>query len=157
QGPRPLQGRSLAGRVTWSDPEALVAGMAGASYDLQGRLLSFYRVPPQREVPAAAAASAAPASGDPDWSPPFAEAPLDPARLTRVAPLWTPPFYADSRAAWEGRWPGRPDLALRVEAAGYRGRPAWFELRSDWTRPEREPVSSLSAVRRHVQGFYILV
>ena len=155
QGPRPFQGRSLTGRVTWSDPEALVAGMAGASYDLQGRLLSFYRVPPQREVPAAAAS--APPSADPDWGPLFAEARLDPARFTRVDPLWTPPFYADSRAAWEGRWPLRPDLALRIEAAGYRGRPVWFELRNAWTRPEREAVSSLPPAQQHVQGVYILL
>jgi hypothetical protein len=112
-------------------------------------------VPPQHEVPAASAS--APSSGDPDWSPLFAEARLDPARFTRTAPLWTPPFYADSRAAWEGQWPQRPDLALRIEAAGYRGRPVWFQLRSSWTRPEREPVTSQSTLQQHVQGFYILI
>ncbi len=155
QGPRPLQGRSLTGRVTWSDPEALVAGMGGASYDLQGRLLSFYRVPPQLETPAAGATASA--SALPDWSALFSEARLDPARFTRVAPLWTPPFYVDSRAAWEGHWPARPDLALRIEAAGYRGRPVWFEMRNAWTRPEREQASSLSPAQRHVQSFYIFL
>ena len=140
QSPRSLQGQNLSGRVSWTDPEPQ-AGMAGASYDLQGRLLSFYVVTPQLEQAAAAPAPAA----EPDWTPFFSEARLDPARFERVPPRWTPPFYADARAAWEGHWPSRPELPLRVEAAAYRGRPVWFEIKNAWTRPEREQVSSLTA------------
>jgi hypothetical protein len=130
--------------------------MAGASYDLSGRLLSFYRVPPQLERRGVERAPAAAAATGPDWAPLFAEARLDPQALREVEPTWTPPFYADARAAWEGRWPRRPELTLRVEAAAYRGRPVWFELKSPWTRPEREQASPLSAQLRRIQAFYVL-
>ncbi len=44
-------------------------------------------------------------------------------------PTWTPPFFVDTRAAWTGAWPDRPDIAIRVEAAAYRGQPVWFRDR----------------------------
>jgi serine/threonine-protein kinase len=155
QGPRPLLPRNLAGRIAWNDPEALVAGMAGASYDLQGRLLSFSLVPPQRERPDSALAASP--GGEPDFGPLFDEARIDRAQLGRVAPSWTPPFFADGRLAWEGRWPARPDLVLRVEAASYRGRPAWFEVKGPWTRAEREQASPLAPMQRRILTFSILV
>ena len=107
--------------------------MAGASYDLRGRLLSFYVVPPQLESPKAAPqpvpGAGARSADEPDWAPlSSAEARLDPGALRSA---WSRsgrrPFYVDARFAWEGRWPARPELALRIEAASYRGRPVWFE------------------------------
>ena len=118
--------------VRWSDPPVLISGMAGVRYDLRGRLVALHAVPPQLEE------SAAPTSAAPDWSALFAEARLDPARLRPVEPRWTPPFFCDARAAWEGAWPERPEVPIRVEAAAYRGRPVWFQIVSPWTRPERQ-------------------
>jgi hypothetical protein len=129
--------------------------MAGARYDLRGRLLSFYLVPAQLEK--AAAEPARPEPPEPDWSALFAEARLDPANLTRTEPLWSPPFFADTRAAWEGHWAGRPDLTFRVEAAARRGQPVFFEIESPWTRPERDQTFSLTARQRGIQVVYILV
>jgi hypothetical protein len=106
--------------------------MAGVRYDLRGRLVGLYVVTPQNETPAAAPAAA------PDWSLLFAEAKLDPAAFRPVAPQWTPPFFCDARAAWEGAWPSRPDLPFRIEAAVYRGKPVWFEVVNPWTRAERD-------------------
>jgi hypothetical protein len=109
--------------------------MAGVRYDLRGRLMSFYVIPPQKEdAPPPQAATSTP----PDFSPLFAEAKLDPAALTPAEPQWTPPFFCDTRAAWEGRWPARPDLRLRVEAAAHRGRPVFFRIVNPWTRAERD-------------------
>ena len=156
QGPRSFQGRNIAGKVSWGDPEASVSGMAGASYDLTGRLTAFYAVPPQLEKEEGPPA-AAPSGMEPDWSPLFAEARLDPARFESVPPLWTPPFYADARVAWRGRWPGRSELPLRVEAASYRGRPVWFELRNEWARPERQQASALTAGQQSIYAFYVVL
>ncbi|HEY8232917.1 MAG TPA: protein kinase [Vicinamibacteria bacterium] len=157
QSPRPILARSPVGRVSRRDPPIEVAGMAGASYDLRGRLLAFYAVPPQLERPAdPGAAAVAPRLAEADWAPLFAEARLEAAQLQRVEPRWTPPFYVDARIAWEGRWPARPEVAFRVEAASYRGRPVWFEIKDPWTRPEREQASPLTPVRRRVQAFYIV-
>jgi serine/threonine-protein kinase len=131
QSPQPLVSRDHDGRVAWTEPPLDVAGMAGARFDLRGRLLAFYAIPPQVEDTVAAPGAAA------DWTPLLAAARLDPAALRPVAPQWTPPFYCDARAAWEGHYPGRSDLPLRVEASAYRGRPVAFFVVSPWTRAER--------------------
>jgi len=127
--PRPLVSLLPSGKVYGMKPWPEVTGMAGTTYDMDGRLLRFYAVPAQLEDPVAEAA--------PDWTPLFAEARLDPGSLRPVAPRWTPPFYADARAAWEGSWPGRPDIPVRIETASHRGKPVWFEVVWPWTRPER--------------------
>jgi serine/threonine-protein kinase len=157
QSPRPLSATNLTGRVFRNDPPVQVAGMAGASYDFRGRLLSFYVVPPQLErAEAAAPGGAVAAAAEPDWAPLLAEARLDPAQFRRVEPMWTPPFYADARVAWEGAWPARPELRLRIEAASYRGRPVWFDVTSPWTRPERGQAFPQPAAQRRMLAFYIL-
>ncbi len=131
QSPRPLVSMQASGKVYWMKPAQDVSGMAGATYDMEGRLLKFYAIPPQREAEATGPPPA------PDWAPLFAEARLDPSGFRPVAPRWTPSFFVDTRAAWEGPWPGRPDLTVRVEAAAHQGRPAWFEVVWPWTQPER--------------------
>jgi serine/threonine-protein kinase len=132
QSPHQLLPTTPMGTVSWDNPPlGQLAGNAGVRLDMRGRLLSFYSVPPQIEEPAGPLPP-------PDWSPLFAEADLDPRALTPVEPRWTPPFYAEARAAWEGTCPGRSDLKLRVEAASYRGKPAAFFLVNPWSRPERE-------------------
>jgi serine/threonine-protein kinase len=151
ESPRPLAPRALAHLVDWDDPPAQITGMAGVLYDLRGRLLAFYSVPPQLEREPAGTLA------EPDWAPLFAEARLDPAALRRVDPVWTPPFHSDARAAWEEPRPSRPELALRVEAAAHRGRPVWFELKRPWTRPERQEQAPRSAREGRVQSLYILI
>jgi hypothetical protein len=130
QSPRPLVTQALDGSVAWDIPPLLVSEMAGAAYDLQGHLLEFYAVPPEVEEGNGG-------FGEPDWAPLFAEAGIEPSLLQPDAPRWTPPFYADERAAWTGTWPERPDIPIRVEAAGYRGRPVSFQIIEPWTRPRR--------------------
>jgi hypothetical protein len=130
QSPRPLATDSASGRVWWDMPPIDVSDMAAVTLDLQGRLLRFYSVPPQTETPDVS-------SPAPDWRPVLAAARLDPRKLEPVTPQWTPPFYVDTRAAWSGVWPDRPDIPIRVEAAAYRGRVVWLQIVEPWTRPER--------------------
>ena len=132
ESPRPLVSLLPSGKVYGMKPELNTTGMAGAAYDMEGRLLRFYHVPVQLE-----GGAEAPAPTAPDWSPLLAEARLDAGALRAVEPKWVPPFFADARAAWEGTWPGRPDVPIRVEAAAHRGKPVWFEVVWPWTRPER--------------------
>jgi hypothetical protein len=130
QSPRLMASTWVGGTVYWMTPPPLISGMAGVQLDMQGRLLGFYAVPPQLETEPVAASA-------PDWSVLFAQARLDPARFRSVPPRWTPPFFSDARAAWEGTDAARPDLPLRIEAAGYRGRPVHFQMIAPWTRAER--------------------
>jgi serine/threonine-protein kinase len=143
QSPRPLFSQKASGRVSWGEPPLLVSGTAALKYDLTGRLVALSVVPPQVEEKAGAAPSVAP-----EWGPLLEAARLDPAKLRSVAPLWTPPFHTDARAAWEGAWPLRPEIPIRVEAAAYRGRPVWLEIVQPWTRADRaEPFSPTAGQR----------
>ena len=151
QSPRPLVSMQPSGKVYWSKPGLDVTGMAGATYDTEGRLLRFYSIPPQLEAEPAAPPTA------PDWSTLFSEARLDPASFRAVPPRWTPPFYVDTRAAWEGSWPGRPDISVRIEAAAHRGRPAWFEIVWPWTRPERMESHAWPTAKLMRQAIFLAV
>jgi serine/threonine-protein kinase len=130
QSPRALVSTALSGRVFQANPPQDISGMTGVHFDARGRLIGFYAVPPQLEEPAERVEP-------PDWQPLFDAAKLDAARFTSVPSRWTPPFTSDVRAAWEGSYEERPDIAARIEAAGYRGRPVMFRLVHRWSSPER--------------------
>ena len=130
QSERPLASTSLNGRVYATNPPITLSGMAGVELDLQGRLVGFYATPPQREDEATPAAAV-------DWSPLFTQARIDITRFKAVPPRWTPPFHTDARAAWVGTDTVRPHLPLRLEAGAYRGKPVYFQMVWEWTRPER--------------------
>ena len=151
QSPRPLVSMQPSGKVYWMKPGLDVTGMTGATYDMEGRLLRFYAVPPQLEPEPKGPVPA------PDWSGLFSEARLDPASFRAVAPRWTPVFYVDTRAAWEGSWPGRPDVSVRIEAASHRGRAAWFEIVWPWTRPERMESQSWPTAKLMYRALFLAV
>jgi eukaryotic-like serine/threonine-protein kinase len=44
---------------------------------------------------------------------------------------------SDRKAAWQGSYPGAPDVGVRVEAAAYHGRPVWFAVLRPWDGPSR--------------------
>jgi serine/threonine protein kinase len=128
------------GVVTQSDPPATLSGMINLELDPQGRLTYFQAIPPQKlSLPAQPANPL-------DWNVLFAAAGLDRAQFQKTEPAWNSLASSDTRMAWTGTWPGttRP---LRVEAASYLGKPVFFKLIGDWTKPDRmkaaaEPLSS---------------
>ena len=120
---------SDSGRVNATDPVPDIGGMVQLSLDTGGRLMAFDAVPPQMEKPAAYPA--------PDWAPLFAAAHFDMAQFKPDEPQWTPLAATDVRAAWTGKYPGAPDLPIRVEAAAFHGRPVHFEIVWPSTRPTR--------------------
>ena len=117
------------GIVTRNDPPQVLSGMINVELDPQGRLTYFQAIPPQKE------SSTAPASNF-DWSEAFGAAGLDPAKFQKANPEWNSLADSDARMAWTGTWP-RTDRLLRVEAASWHGRPVFFSLVSDWTKPDR--------------------
>jgi serine/threonine-protein kinase len=138
ESPQPLSSLNalLGGRVTLTEPAPTVPGMVGVMLDLKGRL-HFLRAEPERQVPGGTAPR------DPDWSALLREAGFDPSTLARATPLWTPPVYADTRAAWTGVYPDRPDVSIRIEAAGMDGRPVFFQIFEPWTDQAAGPGSRL--------------
>jgi serine/threonine-protein kinase len=141
QSPRPLAPSAYSigaeGLLIVDDnPPPTLPGMAGVHLDPPGRLLRLYAVPPRRiDVP--------PTPADLDWGRWFDRETIgfDLSGLTPVSPIETPPCACDRQAAWAGTLPESPDVAVRVEAAAYRGRPVYFEVLP--AGREGEPAESL--------------
>ncbi len=111
--------------VTYYDPQPTIAGEACVWLDRRGRLTYLEVLPPEVDKSAGT-------PGVPDWSILFREAGLDPAKWTAAEPTWTPMGYADTRAAWQGVLPARPEIAMRIEAAAYKGKPVFWRLIGPW-------------------------
>jgi serine/threonine-protein kinase len=124
-----MQGFMNPGIITFADPPQILSGMVNLQLDPQGRLTYFQAVPAELE-------ENQPPSRRADWNPLFAAAGLDPAQFHAVVPSWNSLTLFDERAAWTGNWPvsNRP---LRVEAAAWHGKPAFFSLIGPWTKPGR--------------------
>jgi serine/threonine-protein kinase len=118
--------------VTQDDPPFVISGMTTVVVDPEGRLVRFSAVPPQlntdysKDTPV-------------DWKPLFDAAGLDMGAFKPTDPQWAPPAYADSRVAWIGPQPGVAGTEMRIEAAGYGGKPVYFYPVSAWTTPTRMP------------------
>jgi hypothetical protein len=106
-------------------------------------LIEFVRVPPQRDT------AESPVSPF-DWKPFFGAAGLDHASFVPAAAEWTPRVYADTRLAWQGPMPNRPDVPLRVEAAAYRGAPVSFKVVGPWSTTSRMAPPQPSTTRRAI-------
>ncbi len=156
--PEPLEPERLltdrlieSGDVRLTDPPPDLAGMTTLVLDVRGRLLFFDAVPDLVE-------SGTPAAGTGiDWSRLVAETGIDPATLVRVEPQWTPPVFADERAAWTGTYPDLQHLPLRVEAAAFRGRPVYVRVIRPWTPPERHTPRSAAGTVQEVVGIAVLL
>lgn len=121
-------------QVTPSDPPMTEIGMVNISTDMTGRLIRLEAVPPRR-------LEAADEKKAVDWSVLFQEAGLDQDKYKPVAPSLAPSFFADEQAAWEGPFISDPDISVRIEAAGFDGKPIFFQIVAPWTsdpRTERE-------------------
>ena len=112
------------------DPPEVMSGMVHVELDPQGRLIYLLAIPPEIED------AKGPPSGAVDWGVLFAMAGLEQAQFQSTQPVWNSLAGGDTRAAWTGVWPGskRP---LRIEAASLRGKPVFFSLIGDWTKPQR--------------------
>ncbi len=119
------------GIVDLDDPAPTLSGMTAVSLDPEGRLVRFTAIPPQRESD-----STSTSSQPYDWNQLFTLAGLDMAQFHSAQPIWNSLGSSDQRAAWTGVWPGT-STPLRVEAASWHGKPVFFELIGDWTKPDR--------------------
>ncbi len=135
------------GMVNFRDPPDTFSGMINLRLDPRGRLLYFQAIPPEKE-------NHEQASQPVDWQPLFSVAELNAADFHPTTPLWNSLAATDTRAAWDGTWPGtsRP---LHVEAAAWRGKPVFFRLAGPWTTPDRMPVAEATGSAKASQIFGI--
>jgi serine/threonine-protein kinase len=133
-------------------PPMKISGMVQEFFLPDGRLQEFLGIPPQLQKPEEAAVPA-PA---PDWTPLFAAAKLDQKDFKSTTPLWNALVASDTRAAWIGTWPGRPDIPLRVEGQAFRGKVVFFGTYFPWDTPERQRGDTRTTADK-VQGAIALV
>jgi serine/threonine-protein kinase len=139
--------------VSADDPPQTEPGMVSIVMDPVGRLTSLRVITPQ-----VAPTSIASKSGEaPDWRTLFAQAQLPIERFTPTPSQWVPPVYADVRAAWDGVYPERPDVKIRVEAAGVAGKPVYFEVVAPWMRPAQAPRPQTNAQRLVTSTFLLSI
>jgi serine/threonine protein kinase len=126
------------GIITDTDPPTVLSGMINLHLDPQGHLTYFQAIPPEKletnkQTPGAPTLSAAAPF---DWNVLFSAAGLDASKFQPTTSTWNSLAASDTRMAWTGVWPGstRP---LRVEAAAFQGKPVFFRLIGEWTKPQR--------------------
>jgi hypothetical protein len=138
------------GVATVDDPPPILSGMITLRMDAEGRLLWLQALPQEVEA-TPPTAQAAPRV---DWSALFAAAEIDPGQLHPATPTWISLAGADTRAAWDGTWPGsgRP---LHIEAAALHGKPVFFALTGPWTKPERVPAEAKSPADKARSIFFL--
>lgn len=137
----------IYGRVQPDEPPQQQSGSRLITFSPQAKLLGFRAIPPQVDDPPSGPLPAT------DWSPLFAAAGLDVSQFKPVEPKWYPLAWGDARAAWQGGWPNHPEVPLRIEAAGYRGKPIYFEMISPWDKPDRMGSQSRSRQNTIAQWF----
>jgi hypothetical protein len=147
------------GVVTSDDPAPIRPGMITMWMDAEGHLQWLQVIPPEVEpaTPSASApeaASNASQASSADWGALFEAAGIDPVQLQPATPRWLSLAAADTRAAWDGKWPlsGRP---LHVEAAAWHGKPVYFSLVSPWTRPNRTPTEENKGRAGNIMGLVV--
>ncbi len=137
------------GVMRWDEPHQTEPGMIRVQLDAEGRLAGMDAVPPETDSMAPAAA--------PDWDLLFTQAGFERAKFKPVAPTATPPVYADARAAWEGVYPRRSDMKIRVEAAALQGKPVFFRIYQPWNLPAQAQAEQEGRGRKIMTGVVLVL
>lgn len=140
------------GVVTEQDPPAVLSGMINVQVDMQGRLIYFQAIPKQKLDEVNDASSTVPY----DWNILFTAAGLDMSKFQQAKSTWNSLATSDAHMAWSGTWPGTT-RALHVEAASFQGKPVFFYLIGDWTKPDRMISTDKKSVGQEAQRIIFIL
>jgi len=126
ESPQYMISRDDIGMVTLDEPARSVPGMRTVVVDAKGRLKRLEVLP----KPSDSKAPAPPAKAD--FSSLFKLADLNQSDFVPIAPSATPPMFADTRLAWRGHYPEKPNDPIEVEAAAFQGRAVFFDIVESW-------------------------
>ena len=121
----PLDPQNPAGPATPTDPPPANPGDVIVELDAEARLLHFVETP-------ASTFSTDDARSAPDWAAFFRAAGLDIQAFSIAPAQRTPPSFADTVLAWQGRPTMWPSETVRVDAASLNGRPVSFVVTGPW-------------------------
>jgi predicted Ser/Thr protein kinase len=152
QSPRPLEVAitAIGANISNANPPFRFSGEVLVYLTTEGRLVGLRAMPPQVQSPGGTVQA-------PDWSVLFDEAGLDGSQWKPTDAQWSPLYYADARAAWEGSLPSMPNVRVRMEAAAFQGRPVNVEFKNQWSRPSRVEPYQLPMRQRISTGIFVLV
>jgi len=128
QSPELLIPADENGSISETDPSMTVPGMIRMELDVNGRLLKFAAVPPEKPLVSS--------GSETDWARVFREAGLELRMFEAVEPLTAPIYNYDEIKSWKGTLPDNPGVEITIEAAALQGRPVSFEITGPWSRPE---------------------
>ncbi|MGD0542313.1 MAG: serine/threonine-protein kinase, partial [Tepidisphaeraceae bacterium] len=128
ESPQYMISKDDIGMVTLDEPARSVPGMRTVVVDVTGNLKSLEILPRNAEFHQAASGPPAKA----DFSPLFKLADLHPEDFVPIEPATTPPMFADTRLAWRGHYPERPNDEVVIVAASFQGRPVFFQIVESW-------------------------
>jgi serine/threonine-protein kinase len=120
QSPQPVV-PPVTGTLAEIDPYLMVAGESLVRLDLHGNLTGLQVIPSEtyRKINA---------GQSPDWSMLFKTSGMQQSKCNSVAPDLTYPGYDDTRAAWTGTLPDRPNIAIRIDASARAGEPISWRI-----------------------------
>jgi serine/threonine-protein kinase len=140
----PYRGANHPWGLYLTDPPPFQEGMVSLRLSAQGQLRELLAVPPHE--------AGTGRHQEPNWAPLFAAAGLgyEAFRDHRTKPKWAPPVPGAVPVAWEGS--GSEGQTVRVEAAGYGGKPVYFQVcDSASTGPETLPSRTEPQIRQLAQ------
>lgn len=128
---------SLAGRHTDRAQASSRPGWSNVYLDSAGRLVRLEYVPFNSN---SSNATLDPRPSLDPWLPLFQNAGLDMALFVSTKPSneWEPGVPVDQRFAWSGKFPGREEWPLRIEAGLYRNSPVYFRCIFPWDVPPNQ-------------------
>ena len=141
ESPEPLDHWLVGGNTTSTDPPMRFSGEAQIQLDTEGRHRELTVLPSFVESTGTSASA-------PNWSVLFSEAGLDESEFTPSESPWKPLFYADADAAWEGSLSPISEIPIRIEAAGYRGKPVAFRVVGPWSRADNTGLTTPSGTQQ---------
>jgi serine/threonine-protein kinase len=124
ESPDYMVSRDEMGMVTLDEPSRSAPGMHTVLLDAQGGLRRLEIMPGDPPSPSPG-----------DFSSLFHDAGLDMQNFTPITAdsvKFTPPMFADHRAAWTGHMPDDPDHSVEIDAASLNGQPVFFQIVEPW-------------------------
>ncbi|MBK9155664.1 MAG: serine/threonine protein kinase [Chloracidobacterium sp.] len=111
--------------VAEDDPPRTNRGSQYVKLDPKGRLIELFAAPELLSPHS-------PDRASPDWELVFKLAGMELSKFEESESEWTPPVFADTRRAWKGYYAEHSDFPIRIEAAGYQGKPVFFRIIPPW-------------------------
>ncbi len=113
-------------KISENSPQFVEPKSIRVRLDALGRLVEMIAIPPQIKPTTQNDVT--------NWDLLFKEAGLDQTKFRETASKLVSPHYSDESKAWEGTLADFEDIPIRIEAAGFKGKPVYFKIVMPWDK-----------------------